>query len=433
MAKLHTNKNAAEGVKRYEVRWSERVGTNPDGTPKRRFRSRRFANREPAKAFLREVEADLAGTGRYTASEGGKDALGEWVDRWLVFREAEVARGRIRISSLHSNEQVANLTVKPMLGKRPIRSLTVVDVDDFIDRVQAERGVTPQTAKHHYGVLRQVLAFAVRRGAIPTNPAIGARVANPGDPSTRRVFEPVALTEEQVAALAQAMHDRAPDTPYPLMVLFMAHTGLRAGEVGGLNVGDVKLPKGEVHVRQIRVKGKARGATDWQINRPKTGKVRRVPILQPWLRDDLAAYLAQHPHRADPDAPLWPGSTCEFTNDPETGRISKVTTTPDYSKPWDRDPFYRRQFKPAVEAAGLPHLRLHDLRHTAGSLMLSRGVPDYRVADYLGHSVDVLRKIYTHVLNPDIDADRALFAADERPALAAPNGHHRDNVARLHA
>jgi integrase len=240
----------------------------------------------------------------------------------------------------------------------------------------------------------------------------------------REPFQSAALTEDQIHTLAAAMEAHAPGTPYGLMVLFMAYTGLRAGEVAGLNIGDVLLPRGVIHVRSIRVKGKGNGDRGWRVNRPKNNKVRRVPILVPWLRDDLAAYLAQHPHRGNPDAPLWPGSTSTriLTTKAERGNkraTASWSSVPDYDKPWDRDPFYKRQFKPAVELAGLPPLRLHDLRHTAGSLMLSKGVPDYRVAEYLGHSVDVLRKIYTHLLDPDVDADMALFAASPRPVLAA--------------
>jgi len=87
----------------------------------------------------------------------------------------------------------------------------------------------------------------------------------------------------------------------------------------------------------------------------------------------------------------------------------------DYGKPWERDAFYKRQFKPALAAAGLPPtVRLHDLRHTAGSLMLRAGIEPYRVAEYLGHSLDVLLKIYAHVLEADREADMDRLARPTR-------------------
>jgi integrase len=397
----------SNGEPRWEVRWSWYVDKDT-----RREKSRRFRTRPQAERFKHQVEAGKDESP--IDAKDGKKTVAHWADLWLIHRQGEVARGRIRPSSLHGNEQVVTNTIKPMLGDRRVRSLAVDDIEAFIERVQIERGVTPATAKHHYGVLRQVLAFAVRKGAMKVNPADGARL-DWSPAVNREPFEPVALDEAEVRALADAMRQHSPGTPWPLLVEFMAYTGLRAGEVAGLNVGDLRIlgsadniKRAEVHVRRIRVRGK--GNTYDQPNLPKTGKVRKVPILPAWLRGDLAAYLAQHPHRDDQSAPLWPGATAVRGSGPKDW-----SSVPDNDKAWDRDPFYRRQFKPALKLAGLPPMRLHDLRHTAGSIMLAKGVPPYRVAEYLGHSVDVLLRIYASVLETDVAADMGLFADDARP------------------
>ncbi len=408
----------SNGETRYEVRWSWYVDNDT-----RREKSRRFRTRPQAERFKHTVEAGKDDTP--VDSRDGKKTVAQWADLWLTHREGEVARGRIRPSSLHGNEQVVKNTIKPMLGHKRVRNLAVDDIEEFVERVQIERGVTPATAKHHYGVLRQVLAFAVRKQAMKINPADGVRLD--WSPAVNRTpFEPTALDEAEVRALADVMRERSPGAPWALMVEFMAYTGLRAGEVAGLNIGDVRIlgtadniKRAEVHVRRIRVRGK--GNTYDEPNLPKTGKVRKVPILPAWLRADLAAYLAQHPHRDDLDAPLWPGATALRGTGPKDW-----SSVPDYDKAWDRDPFYRRQFKPALKLARLPHVRLHDLRHTAGSIMLAKGIPPYRVADYLGHSVDVLLRVYASVLEADVAADMDLFAGSNRPEEARPS------VARLH-
>lgn len=383
-------------------------------------RRQRHAAREvpplPHAATGREVQAP----GRGRQGRVARRHQGRQEDRCLLVRplagapQGEVARGRIRPSSLHGNEQVVRNTVKPLFGDRRVRNLAVDDIEEFIERVQIERKVTPATAKHHYGVLRQVLAFAVRKQAMKVNPADGVRLD--WSPAVNRApFEPQALSEAEVRALADALRARSPGTPWALMVEFMAYTGLRAGEVAGLNVGDLRIlasgrtiKRAEVHVRRIRVRGK--GNTYDQPNLPKTGKVRKVPILPAWLRADLAAYLAEHPHSEDLNAPLWPGATAVRGTGPKDW-----SSVPNFDKAWDRDPFYRRHFKPALKLAGLPHVRLHDLRHTAGSIMLAKGIPPYRVAEYMGHSVDVLLRIYASVLEMDVAADMGRFAEDTRP------------------
>lgn len=391
---------------RWEARWSE---YDDDG--KRHEKSKRFNTEHKARQFKHRIEATKHDEPTANTDDG-KKSVAYWADQWLVHRAEQVQLRRIRPSSLHGNAQIVRNTIKPMLGDRRVRSLTPDDIDQFISRVQIERAITVATTKQHYIVLRQILGFAVRKGAIRINPADGVRrdwkPAVDHDP-----FQSVALDHDEVARLAYTVEERHPDAPWALMVRFMAYTGLRAGEVAGLDVGDLRLlgtKRGEVSVRQIRVKGN--GNTYDNPNRPKTGKVRRVPILPRQLRIDLAEYLRNHPNRDNPSAPLWPGTTRVTSHDYETGRILTVTSQPDYDKPWDRDPFYRRVFRPSLVAAGLPPMRLHDLRHTAGSIMLSEGIEDWRVARYLGHSLDMLHRIYAHILNTDWDADMDRF--DER-------------------
>jgi integrase len=101
---------------------------------------------------------------------------------------------------------------------------------------------------------------------------------------------------------------------YALAVMFAAFTGLRAGELAGLNVGDLTLPQvlgsaGSVNVTRTRraVPG------GWETSTPKSAKSRRVVPIDAWLADDLRAFLANdHPHgrpanaNYDSAAPLFP-------------------------------------------------------------------------------------------------------------------------------
>lgn len=85
---------------------------------------------------------------------------------------------------------ILDLTVLPQLGHRPVRSITTGDVEDFIHFLRG-RGSTPPTIRHHYLVLRQVLAYAARNKAIAVNPAIDAQL--PTDKSTGRIKARVAV------------------------------------------------------------------------------------------------------------------------------------------------------------------------------------------------------------------------------------------------
>lgn len=67
----------------------------------------------------------------------------------------------------------------------------------------------------------------------------------------------------------------------------------------------------------------------------------------------------------------------------------------------------RRAFARIVSAARLEHLRIHDLRHTAATLMLRAGVHPKVVSERLGHAtVSITLDTYNHVL-PDMQRDAA--------------------------
>lgn len=68
-------------------------------------------------------------------------------------------------------------------------------------------------------------------------------------------------------------------------------------------------------------------------------------------------------------------------------------------KPLDGTNLLRYQFRPLLTRAGLPPLRLHDLRHTAATLLLGRGINPKIVSELLGHaSVAITLDLYSHVL-----------------------------------
>ncbi len=75
--------------------------------------------------------------------------------------------------------------------------------------------------------------------------------------------------------------------------------------------------------------------------------------------------------------------------------------------PWSRNqpsgPF-KTAWKSALKRSGIPHGRMHDMRHTAASNLLCKGVPDWLAAQYLGMTVETLRRTYGHLIPGALDA-----------------------------
>jgi hypothetical protein len=164
--------------------------------------------------------------------------------------------------------------------------------------------------------------------------------------------------------------------------LTLARTGMRVGEVVALKWGDVQF--GEDEDDRNRFIFVRRNWVHKQFGKPKSGKERRVDLSRQLrrvlldLRDQrsLKAYLAGQSSIAD-----------ELVFPSEAGT------------PMDGSNVYKRYFLPAVEAAGLRHFRIHDLRHSYASLLIQAGASLAYVRDQLGHSsIQVTVDLYGHLV-----------------------------------
>jgi integrase len=163
---------------------------------------------------------------------------------------------------------------------------------------------------------------------------------------------------------------------YPLWAL-MATTGVRVGEALGLRWEDLDLDARTLRVNRTVYRG--------QTCLPKTDSSRRTVKLS----RVAAEALSQHPQQCEWVFPTSRGTTINVNN------------------------LRYRSWKQLLERAHLPSgTRIHDLRHSAATLLLSKGVPIKVVSEMLGHSdVSITLSIYAHVL-PDMQ-DGAAEAMDD--------------------
>jgi integrase len=213
---------------------------------------------------------------------------------------------------------------------------------------------------------------------------------------------------------------------------------LRAGELAGLEIGDLRLgPAPSIAVR--RTKRKVKGG--WETGTAKSRKSRRTVPLDSWLVDDLRAYLATHPRRGEPDAPLFPARYGR--NAPGVPR-SALTASPDNPAPLDSYNWavplepgtcYSNYFRPALASVGLPAsapatddapavrgVRLHDLRHSFAVISLSAGAHCMQVSKWLGHESYVTTlTIYADYIDTAEGGKAVPLARPTAPAKAADN------------
>jgi integrase len=235
---------------------------------------------------------------------------------------------------------------------------------------------TPTRNSHAYGLLHAVLATAVTDGHLGANPC---NLKGAMNPPTKR--QPVILTPDEVAKLADAI---APERLRAL-ILVAAWCGLRWGELVELRRRDIDTARDVITVSRSATH---RNGT-CKIDTPKTHKPRAV-VVPPHIRDDLHEHLARYVAN-DPEALVFPAVHSCHLND----RV------------------FRDYFTDAVKAVGREGVRVHDLRHFAGTMTASVGTLR-ETMDRLGHSTVKAAMIYQ-----GIAAGRDRAVADGLSGLAA--------------
>ena len=247
-------------------------------------------------------------------------------------------------------------------GATAAQALTKAHVDALVnqllagDRPKQRRPWSPRSVNYMLGALSMVLDGLVKQGRLARN------VAALVDRATEIDTERSTWTAKQADQFLRGVRGDRMEVAW-LLVLY----GLRRGEVAGLRWVDVDLKNRTVAIKRARVSVDGRA----QESLPKTARGHRTLPLT----DDLVGALrrAKRLQAADRLAagPAYDDSGYVVAN--ELGQpLPPGTLT------------YR--WAAAVRASGLPKIRLHDGRHTAGSLMHARQVPIADISAWLGHA-----------------------------------------------
>ena len=277
-------------------------------------------------------------------------------------------------------------------GSTRLQRLTRADVERLVRDMLATggrggTGRSPRTVALLLTILVKSLNDAVHEGIVATN--VAARVRKPAQ--QHREME--TWTPEQMSAFLAAVEDDPLVGAWHLSAL-----GLRRGEVLGLRWSDVDFERGVLHVRQARVQ--ARNTV--VVNEPKTARGRRTLPMHP----GLVAALRATRQRTMLDAAVVP---LRQRGARDGDRVVVVDAVGQPLTP-DR---YSDLFEQHVRAADLPPIRLHDMRHSALSILLAQGVPVHVVARLAGHDPSVTLRTYAHAqdaaMQTAVDQLGALF------------------------
>jgi integrase len=287
--------------------------------------------------------------------------------------------------------------LRPHIGRIRLNELTPAAIQATYGTL-LRKGLAPISVGHAHAVLRRALKQAVQWGLILRNPIHGVSRPRP----TPKEIKTLSVSEVQ-----RLFETTKFDRRHTLWVV-LATTGLRLGEALGLTWDDIDSRQGKLQVRRALQRQRGVGLV---LVEPKTKHSRRTVYLAKGSIATLAEHRRAQAQERLTAGPRW-NSAHDFVFANQDGSPLQGSNL-------------NRIFHKALRDAGLPKIRIHDLRHTAATQLLERGVHPKVVQEMLGHStITITLDTYSHVI-PSLHA----HVAEHMQLLFADRTDDRENTA----
>ena len=281
------------------------------------------------------------------------------VSEYMTSYMETVGRNTLRPRTQEMYASFLKVHIIPSLGKVRLTELSPQHLTTFY-RKKLDQGLSKRTVQLLHATLRRALNQAVKWGMVNKNVCSLVDAPRP----TKRA--PNFYTKDQLNLFLETVKDHR---WFPIYVLLI-YGGFREGEVLGIHVEDCDMVNRAINVRHavLTLKG------GLVVTEPKTESSKRVVTLPKFAYQVLKNHLEQ------------------------INKNQGLIFTTGSGKPVSPRNLIRH-FKLALKSADLPDIRVHDLRHSHASLLLSAGVNPKIVQERLGHASIVLTlNTYSHVI-----------------------------------
>ncbi len=324
------------------------IAKRPNGKWRARYRddagnerARHFDRKIDAQRWLDEISSSVL-SGTYVDPSAGKITFQRFYEEW--------APRQLWVPSTKANADLATGSVT--FADLPMKAIRRSHVESWV-KVMSTRWA-PSTIKTRFVIVRSVFRAAVADRVITTDPSIGVTL-----PRRRKAEAAMRIpsVEDVGQLLAHADSPRVSTRKgFRAYVALCAPAGLRKGEAAAVQVGDVDFLRRQLNlVRQLQ-----RDGSDYAIRPPKYGSERVV-----YLPDELVTILSEH-------------VATHLDSASPTSWLFTVEDAPMY------DNAITWRWRATRSAAGLAHVRLHDLRHFYASGLIAAGCDVVTVQRALG-------------------------------------------------
>ena len=264
---------------------------------------------------------------------------------------------RLRENTLRSKDYIVELKILPYFGKRKIAEITAADVRIWQGEL-LKKGYSQTYLRTVNNQLSCIFNYAAKYYDLPRNPC-----AQAGSIGKGKADEMSFWTQTEFEQFIDCVKDK-PLSYYGFLTLYW--TGCRIGELLALTLEDFNPVEKTLRINKSYQRIKGRDV----ITDPKTQKGKRTISLSDFLVEELQEYVGK----------LY-GMTLQ-------DRMFQTTKA-----------YYEHEMIRGVELSGVKKIRIHDLRHSHASLLISKlGAQPNLVADRLGHEkIQTTLSTYSHI------------------------------------
>jgi len=309
---------------------------------------------------------------RGTLVTAPNETLKDFLTRWL---EEVCTPPNKRVSTYVKYKKTLEAYIIPAIGRIPLQKLEPLQVKRLCNN-QLKRGLSPKMVIEIHGLLHKALDDAVKWGLV------GRNVCDLVERPRLEEKEKPLLTKEQSLVLLESVKQHR----LGVILLVVITTGMRRGELLALRWSDVDLEKGTLLVNKTVDYIPHYGYVE---NGAKTKAGKRTIGLAAFVVEILKAHKKKQQELKAKVGTKWVEKNLVFSG-----------LTGDYFSP----NYLLRLFKKVLADAGLPHMRFHDLRHSAATILLAMGIHPKVVQELLGHSSFLITmNLYGHVFPSMLD------------------------------